>query len=299
VTSPARTQRPRDAALAIGLILASCMLVAGTTLIAKMLGPAGSAHPLHPLQVTAGRFGFAALALLPFLAWRRPSLAGTAWREHGLRVISGWAGVSCLFAAAAAMRLADATAIGFLSPIVTMVLSVPLLGERVGPWRWTAAAVSFAGAVVLTGPGTAAFQPMALVALCAALFLGLEAILIKRLSHRESTLRIIAISNIAGAVIALAATVPVWTEPLPQQWLMLALLGLIMLAVQVLFIQAVRLGDASFVMPFVYTTLLFAGLYDFVIFGVLPASTGWIGAALIVAGAITIAWRERVQRKAD
>jgi len=273
------------------------MLVAATTLIAKMLGPAGGAHPLHPLQVTAGRFGFAALALLPVLAWRRPSFAGAAWREHGLRVISGWAGVSCLFAAAAAMPLADATAIGFLSPIVTMVLSVPLLGERVGPWRWTAAAVAFAGAVVLTGPGTAAFQPMALVALGAALFLGLEAIMIKRLSRGESMLRIMAISNIAGAAIALAATIPVWIRPLPEQWLMLALLGITMLAVQMLFIQAVRLGDASFVMPFVYTTLLFAGLYDFVIFGVLPTTAAWIGAALIVVGAITIGWRERVQRR--
>ena len=74
------------------------------------------------------------------------------------------------------------------------------------------------------------------------------------------------------------------------------MLGVTMVCVQVLFIQAARLGDASFVMPFYYTTLLFAGAYDFLIFGAVPAANGWVGAALILAGALTIAWRERVRQ---
>jgi drug/metabolite transporter (DMT)-like permease len=63
------------------------------------------------------------------------------------------------------------------------------------------------------------------------------------------------------------------------------------------FIQAMRRGDASFVVPFFYSTLIFAGIYDFLVFAVTPTTAGLIGASLIVIGAIVIAWREQVQRK--
>ena len=292
------TYSARDTSIAVMLMIAACVLIAGTTLIAKMLGPAGSgAQALHPLQVTAGRFLFAFLTLMPFIAFLRMDFQETNWRNHLLRVVFGWAGVSCLFAAAASMRLADANAISFLNPIVAMILSIPLLGERVGPWRWAGAAVAFAGAVVLTQPGTGAFQPIALIALLAALLLGSETILIKRLSDSEPPLRILFISNSLGALLSLAAASLVWQWPTAQQWGLMALLGMTMITVQALFIQAARRGDASFVIPFFYTTLIFAGLYDFLVFGEIPSAAAWTGAGLIVAGALTIAWRERIQRR--
>lgn len=279
-------------------MLAACALIAGTTLIAKLLGPAGAGDDaLHPLQVSAGRFCFAFLALLPILAFYRPSLAGARWGNHILRVLFGWAGVSCLFAASSVMRLADATAISFLNPIIAMMLSIPLLGEKVGRWRWAAAAIAFAGAAILTEPGTAAFQPIALVALTAALFMGAESILIKKLADSEPPLRILGINNFFGAVLAITAASFVWRTPLPGQWLLLAALGCTMVTVQALFIQALKRGDASYVTPFFYTTLVFAGFYDFAIFGEVPSIAGWIGASLIVAGALTIAWREQVRRR--
>lgn len=295
--APAGRRRVGETSLAVALMLASCALIAGTTLIAKMLGPAAAGEDaLHPLQVTAGRFAFAFLALLPLIPWLRVDFKDTDWINHGLRVLFGWAGVTCLFAAAALMRLADATAISFLSPIVAMMLSIPLLGEKVGPWRWAGAAVAFAGTAILTGPGTDTFQPVMLVALLAALFMGIESVLVKRLSDREPPLRILLLSNGPGALLGLGAAVFVWKSPLPGQWWLLVVLGVTMACAQALFIQAVRRGDASFVTPFLYMTLVFAGVYDFLIFGAAPTANGWIGAALILAGALTIAWRERVRQ---
>lgn len=293
---PSRIYSPRDVVVSVMLMLAACALVAATTLIAKMLGSAAGENPLHPLQVSAGRFVFAFLALLPLIAWSRPSLKGADWGNHLMRVLFGWSGVSCLFAASSVMRLADATAISFLNPIVAMILSIPLLGERVGPWRWGAAAVAFAGAMILSETGTDAFQPIALVALAAAVLMGAEAILIKKLTDSEPPLRILAINNFLGAVIAMTAASFVWRTPLPGQWPLLAALGFTMVSVQALFIQAMKRGDASFVVPFFYTTLVFAGLYDYLVFAERPTTAGFIGALLIVAGALTIAWRERVQR---
>ena len=288
---------PKDAAVAVGLMVLACALLAGTTLIAKMLGPAGGDNPLHPFQISAGRFCFAALVLTPFLMAWRPSFAGTRWANHALRVLFGWAGVSALFAASGLMRLADANAISFLNPVVAMLLSIPLLGEKVGPWRWGAAAVAFIGAMVIVQPGSAAFQPIALVALIAALFMGAEAILIKKLADSEPPLRILAINNFAGAALAATAASFVWVAPNSGQWILMAALGATMISVQALFIQALRRGEASFVMPFFYLTLIFAAFYDYILFAEVPALASWIGAALIIASASTIAWRERLNRR--
>lgn len=291
----------RSPLVAVGLMLAACACIAATTLMAKALGRGIGGEPLHPLQVSAGRFAFALLTLAPILAWARPSLAGAAWPVHIGRTLCGWAAVSTMFAAAAAMRLADATAISFLSPMVAMVLAIPLLGERVGPWRWGAAAVALLGALVLIRPGAQAFQPMALVALASAAFMGMETVLIKRLTGGrdragEPALRILAINNSIGAAVAIAAASFVWLWPSPTQWVLLAAIGAVMVTAQSLFIQAMRRGDASFVVPFFYATLVFAAGYDLVAFGEIPTAHSLAGAVLIVAGAVVLAWRERVRR---
>lgn len=285
---------PAGLPAAIAMMVCACALMAATMLIAKLLGPAHAGEDaLHPLQVTAGRFVFAALALTPLLASLRPSFRGAAWAKHALRVTCGCLGVSCLFAAAAAMRLADATAISYLNPIVAMILAGVFLREKVGAWRWGAAAAAFAGAALLTGLGTGAFQPVALIALLAAVFIGMELIVVKMLADTEPPLRILAVSNLAGAALSLAAAALVWRWPAPWQWGLLALLGVTMLVVQFLFMSALKRAQASFILPFSYSTLIFAALYDLAVFAVLPTPAGIAGAALIVAGAGAVAWSGR------
>ncbi|WP_366654858.1 DMT family transporter [Fodinicurvata sp. EGI_FJ10296] len=283
---------------AVLLMVAASACIAATTLIAKTLGDAGvqagvAAEALHPVQVSAGRFVFAFLALVPLLVVYRPGLRGAAWPIHIGRSVAGWSGVSCMFAAAAMMPLAEATAISFLSPVVTVLLAIPLLRERVGIWRIGAVITAMIGALVLIQPGTAAFQVAALLALAAAGFLGLEAIFVKKLTGGEPPLRILAINNAIGSGLAIAAASFFWVAPSPTQWLLLGAIGVIMVVAQALFIQAMRRGDASFVIPFFYATLIFAALYDMGVFGVIPSRTGMAGAALIVAGALVLAWRER------
>ena len=284
---------PHNPAIAVLSMIACAALVAMTTLLAKFLGQdILGPEPLHPLQVSAGRFIFAWLTLLPFVLWRRPRFKGARWTLHGARSLCGWAGVSCMFAAAAAMPLADATAISFLNPIIAMVLAIVLLGERVGPWRWGAAAISLIGAALLIRPGTDSFQAMALVALAAALFMGFEVIFIKMLTNSEFPLRILFINNTIGAVLSLGAAAFVWTPPSSEQWLALAAIGMIMVSAQTMFINAMRQADASFAMPFFYATLVFAAVYDIIAFSVVPAALSIAGAVLVIAGAIVLGWRE-------
>ena len=293
-----RRAEPRRAAaappllVAAGCMVAASALIALTTLLAKALGRGVGGEALHPLQVSAGRFGFALAWLVAIAAVARPRLAGAAWGLHAARSFCGWAGVSCMFAAAALMPLAEATAISFLSPIAAVALAVVVLRERPEPVRWAAVAIAFAGALLLIRPGTAAFQPAALIALAAALFLGAEAVAVKRLTGGEPRLRILLVNNAIGTALAAAAAAFVWIAPSAGQWGLMALLGTAMLAAQALFIAAMRRGEASYVMPFFYATLVFAALYDLALFGERPDLAAALGAAVVVAGAVLLAWRE-------
>lgn len=201
-----------------------------------------------------------------------------------------------MFAAVAHIPLADATAITFLNPVFAMLLAIPLLKESVGPWRWAAAGIAFIGAMILLRPTPDSFQPAALLALAAAMVIGLELIFIKKLSGRERPLQVLWFNNALGMTIASLAVLPVWQMPTLEQWGALAALGTLMACAQACFVNGMARGDASFVAPFSYATLIFATLYDFVGFGQIPDRVTVLGACVILTGAAVLAWREGRRR---
>lgn len=278
--------------LAVVLMLSATAFIAGTTLMAKALGTATLGEPLHPLQISHGRFVFAFLFYAVASAVVRLKITQPAWRLHFGRTLFGWGGVSCMFAAAAFIPLSDATSISFLNPVFAMMLAIPFLGERVGPVRWSAAAIAFAGALILLRPTPESFQPAALLALGAAVLMGMEVIFIKKLSGREKPFQILLINNGIGVCIASAAVVAVWQMPNAAQVAVLASLGVCMALAQACFINAVARAEASFVVPFSYATLVFAAFYDWAVFAQVPDFVSYLGAGIIVSGAALLAWRE-------
>ncbi len=291
------TPRAQNPVLAAALILSATAFIAITTLLAKALGTGrwGDAligDPLPAFQISHGRFVFALLAIGAAVLVLRQRIAHVHWRLHVGRTTLGWAGVTLMFAAVAFIPMADATAISFLNPVFCMMFAIPLLGERVGPVRWSAALIALVGALVLLRPTPATFQPAALLAFGAAIIMGLELILIKRLSAREAPLQILLINNLLGVVLATVVVVPVWQAPNPAQWAMLAGIGFAMAAAQACFVNGMARADASFVAPFSYGTLIFAGLWDALIFGVIPDWVTFVGAGIILGGALLLAWRE-------
>ncbi len=282
--------------LAIAFMLAATAFIAGTMLAAKSLGTALLGPPLHPFQVTHGRFIFAWLAIATVLAIIRPPLQRPHFALHIGRTAFGFFGVTCMFAAVAYIPLTDATAISFLNPVMGMLLAIPLLGEKVGRWRWMAAGMALLGAMVLLRPGPGTFQVAALLALAAAMLLGMELIFIKKLANRESSLQILFVNNSLGVAIASIVVLPFWAMPTPAQWGALAALGLMMAAAQACFVNAMARADASLVTPFSYVSLIFVTLYDLVIFDVFPDAISWTGVTIILASAALLAWREQKSR---
>ena len=173
-----------------------------------------------------------------------------------------------------------------------MALAALLLGEKVGPWRWSAAAIALTGALILLRPGPDSFQPAALLALGAAFFLGVELIFIKRLSGREPMFQILLTNNLIGCVVASVAVIAFWHPPTVQQWIALAALGALMACAQTCFVNAMKRAEASFIVVFSYSTLVFATIYDLVIFDVMPDAISILGAITILTGALLLAWRE-------
>ena len=276
----------------IVLVLISVALFALLSLVAKLLGTDALGPPLHPMQISAARFIFALLFLCAVVLVKPVSFDQVPWALHLRRSIAGWCGVTCLFTAAIVMPLADATAISFLSIIVTLGLSVFMLKERAGPRRWGAAIIALIGALLITRPGTSAFQPVALIALLAAVFIGFEIIFIKQLSGREPVLRILLINNMIGAIISAAVIGFVWQMPTLAQWLLIILIGFLMIGVQATNILAMQRGDASFVAPFWFATPAFAAVYDYLVFSQTISAPSGLGILLIIGGGIFISWRE-------
>ena len=278
------------------MMLVASALIALTTLLAKTLGT--GPNPLPAFQITFGRFVFAFLALATLALFLRPQVTRPAVPIHFLRALCGFGGVTCMFAAASLIPLADATAISYLNPVIAMVLAIPILGERVGPVRWSAAGLGLIGGLLLVRPGTDAFQPAALIALAAAFIMGLEVTIIKLLSGREAPFQILLMSNLLGSLFSIGAASFVWVTPTATQWMLLVAIGLVMVTAQAFFVLSMREGDSSFVVPFSYSALVFAAVYDLTVYSVLPDWISFAGGAIIVVSAIVLAWREGLRKRA-
>jgi drug/metabolite transporter (DMT)-like permease len=274
------------------LMLMATAFIAGTTLLAKFVGTDALGASLHPFQISHGRFLFAFAGLSIVATVIRPAFKKPDYKLHFARSLFGWAGVTLMFASVAYIPLSDATAISFLNPVFGLMLAVPMLRETVGRVRWSAAAIALAGAMILLRPSPESFQAGALLALGAAMLMGMELIFIKKLADREAPFQILLLNNAIGLGISSLAVLPFWVMPTAAQWGALAGIGVLMACAQALFVNAMARADASFVTPFAYVTLIFAALYDAVAFGQYPDAVSYVGAAVILCGALLLAWRQ-------
>lgn len=253
-----------------------------------------SAH--YPaFQVAALRGG----ASLPFLlAWAaatiglRPLLRAR-WSLHLLRGALGIMMMASFVYALRTLPLSTAYAVFFVAPLMITALSVPFLREHVGPRRWIAIAVGFAGVLVVLRPGVGGIASLAGGAvLLAALGYAVSAITVRVLARTDSTQAMVVWLM---ALMAVGAGLLAWPHWQPLQgahlWLVVAL-GAAGALAQYLITEAFRLGEASLLAPLEYTALVWGVLWDATLWGVLPDGATWLGAAIIVASGLYLVRRE-------
>jgi len=226
------------------------------------------------------------------------------WGHVG-RAVVGITAMCCGFTAFALLPLPDATAIGFATPLIVVVLAWLILGETVRVYRWSAVAVGFIGILVILSPhlgGTAMTQTTMLGAICAfggAFFGAFAMIFVRRLTETERTATIVTWFTGAATVFSLLSLPLGWMVP-SQAWVLpdletaglLVLIGIAGGIGQILLTQSYRYADASTVAPFDYANMLWAVLFGWMLFAEIPVPEVMIGAAIVIGAGVFVILRE-------
>jgi drug/metabolite transporter (DMT)-like permease len=250
------------------------------------------------IEVAWGRYLFHALAL-PLIVGRYGGFATVRSNRLWLQLLRSLLllGSTVFFwYAVKFIPLADATAIGFVGPLILTALSVPFLKEKVGPRRWAAVAVGFFGALIIIRPGPDMAQPAALLPLCSATCFAGYAICTRLLSRSDGWATTLIWSAVVGLVV-LSFLVPFhWRSPGLSGWLGLALLGGLGGMAHLLMIFAYARAPASTLAPLSYIQLLWSTGLGFFLFANFPDAWTLAGGIVIAASGLYVIHRERVRR---
>ncbi|MEJ2220243.1 MAG: DMT family transporter [Desulfobacterales bacterium] len=190
------------------------------------------------------------------------------------------------------LPLADCVVILFIAPLLVTVLAAPILGESVGRHRWTAVILGFVGVLVVMRPGITIFSWVSILPFMTAfLYAGVQ-LSTRILGRTEGALTTLLYSSAGGAIICTIGVLFFWVTPSPGQWLVLVWLGFLGALGHYLMIKAYQLAPASLLAPFDYTTLIWATILGFVVFGDLPDGWTVLGAVIIMSSGLYLIRRE-------
>jgi len=253
-------------------------------------------------EVVFARAFFALFPLMAMLAFRREISAAVRTANPLGHIVRGTIGVTSMglgFAALARIPLADATAIGFTAPLITVALAAVMLGETVRMYRWAAVAIGLCGVVLMLWPHLGGgFDTMdhklgAIFALVAAFFTAGAMIQVRRLTASETTPAIVFYFQALAAVAGLSTAAWGWTLPSLGDAVLLVTLGFIGGIGQILLTESYRSAPASVVAPFTYSAMLWSVVLGFMLFGEVPPLLVLVGGLIVVGAGLFVIWRER------
>ncbi|MEO5337331.1 MAG: DMT family transporter [Magnetospirillum sp. WYHS-4] len=278
------------------MVVAACFLF---TLVAVMIRIV--TREVDPVEVAFFRNFFGLVFVLPWVLRLKGGLFRTGRLGlHALRAAIGVCATIAWFMALAVMPLAEATALSFTSPLFATLGAGLLLGEKVDARRWLAVGIGFAGAMVVLQPGLGALRLDSLLALAAAACMAGSALSVKTLSRSETPATVVFYMGLIGSPLALLPALPVWTAPSPTAWPYLAGIGLCAMLGQMLMVRGMAAADASAIMPFDFSRLIFAALAGAVLFGEMPDLWTWTGSGLIFLAALqALGRRPKVEEQAE
>jgi drug/metabolite transporter (DMT)-like permease len=287
---------------AIGFKLISALLFAAMSALVRKLGDVAPVG-----QMVFFRSAFAILPVVLIYALRG-ELANAVYTRRpfgqlGRGLLSVF-GMFTNFSALTRLPLADATAISFASPLFTVALAAVILKERVRIYRWSAVLVGFAGVIVMLAPhfdishyaaaGAAATAAIgSLFALSSAVCNAGTVIQTRRLVQSETTPSIVFYFSVVCAI-AGALTLPfAWHTPTGSELAALISLGVLGGIAHIFLTESYRHVTASVVAPFDYTSMLWALMLGYWMFGELPNALVYFGGAIVAGAGLFVIWRER------
>jgi drug/metabolite transporter (DMT)-like permease len=292
-----------------GILLKVLSALAFTTMSAS-LKIVSASYPTGELVFF--RSFFALIPLLLWLGWQGDlinAVRTSNFRGHLTRGAIGSAGMFSGFVALSYLPLHDAIAIGYATPLIVVVLAALVLKETVRAYRWTAVVIGFVGVLIMlsphltagrTGTGTSAFG--AAIALFGACCSAGATIQVRRLTQTEKTGAIVLYFSLLTTVLGLLTAVLGWRMPSWEDFLLLVMIGILGGIGQILLTSCYRFADTSIIAPFEYTTMIWALVFGWFVFGELPTRTVATGAVIVALAGLFVLWREHrlgLQRRKD
>lgn len=291
---------PAQTGIALGFLASGIgfLILPLADAIGKKLGLEG----VHPMQLAWGRWVVNAGLMTPIVlvlygrqAFRPVSLGMQVIRALCLAGATGF-----FFNAILYLPLATVTATLFVAPLLVTALSGLILGERVGPRRWSAVAFGFAGMLLIVKPGFEAFSIGSLFAVGAASCFAFYLLLTRKIAGRNPPLVSAMWMGFVGVCLMSVVVQPFYEPFTIRQWQFIGLMGVILTVGHCMILWAADRLEASAMAPMPYLEMVTSTIVGLFLFDEFPVLTTWLGCSMVVAGGLFVAWREsRVRRRAS
>lgn len=263
-------------------MVGAALLFALMSVMVKVLS-----HSLPNAMVVFLRSGVSLLVLLPLILHRgRARLHTRHLWEHLVRGTVGMAAMYCFFYGIAKLGLAEALLLNYSLPLFIPLVERAWLGEPIAPGIWRPIAIGMVGLVLILKPGLGLFQPAAFVGVLGALFAAIAQVGVRRLTLTESVATIVFYFSICSTMIGLGPALLAWVTPAATT--IPTILGMVVAGTlaQLMMTRAYQLAPAAQVGPFIYGSVAFAALFDWLLFSRHPDVLSASGTVLVVAAGI-------------
>lgn len=284
--------RPADRRLlGMGLRVIAIALLSVMMALIKLAGERGVSLP----EIMFWRQAFAIPVILVWVAMGAGigSLRSQRLGTHARRSALGLTGMVFNFGAVLLLPLAEAVTISFTMPLFATMLAALVLKERVGPHRWSAVALGFVGVLIVVQPGDSPIPAFgAGVGLTAAIMVAIISIQVRDLARTEAPATM-TFWFAAFSLPVLGLALPFFAGPHDWHgWALLAAIGAVGALGQICLSGSLVHAPVSAVIGMDYSGLIWATLFGWLIWEQLPTASTWLGAPVIVASGLYIAWRE-------
>ena len=213
-------------------------------------------------------------------------------KEHFFRCIMGLMALVAIFIALRKLPLAIVVSLSFSAPLFITILSIFLLSEKVGIYRWLAVLIGFVGVIIITEPGIEEMNYLYLLPIIFCVGMSFVTITIRKLSSTEP-IWLISIFFSIMILIASLMTIPFgWVMPNFHDFILLSLVGIMGGSANLFLTQSYKLSEVSLVAPLKYLSLIFAIIFGYLIWNEVPTTKTLIGASLVVSASLIIFRRE-------
>ena len=213
-------------------------------------------------------------------------------KEHLFRCLMGLMALIAIVVALRELPLAVVVSLSYAAPLFITVLSIFLLSEKVGIFRWLAVMIGFIGVIIIAEPGFKGMNYLYFLPLIFCIGMAFVTITIRKLSTTEPIWLISIFFTITISIAGLA-TIPMgWIMPNFQDFILLALIGVTGGSANLFLTQSYKLSEVSLVAPLKYLALIFAIIFGYLIWNEIPTVKTLVGASLVILASLIIFKRE-------